>query len=67
MISSQDGDYGDTSVEYAYQIMIKNANKNIAIIPAIIDHSLKNIPKNVKMNMKTIVPFSVFSSILICK
>ena len=28
MISSQDGDYGDTSVEYAYQIMIKNANKN---------------------------------------
>ena len=28
MISSQDGDFGDTDVEYAYQIMIKNAANN---------------------------------------
>lgn len=28
MISSQDGDFGDTNVEYAYQVMIKNAAKN---------------------------------------
>jgi len=28
MISSQDGDFGDTNVEYSYQIMIKNVSKN---------------------------------------
>ena len=28
MISSQDGDFGDTDVEYSYQIMIKNVGKN---------------------------------------
>jgi uncharacterized membrane protein YhiD involved in acid resistance len=28
MISSQDGDFGDPNVEYAYQVMIKNAAKN---------------------------------------
>lgn len=28
MISSQDGDFGDTNVEYSYQIMIKNAAAN---------------------------------------
>jgi uncharacterized membrane protein YhiD involved in acid resistance len=28
MISSQDGDFGDTDVEYSYQIMIKNVSKN---------------------------------------
>ena len=28
MISSQGGDFGDASVEYAYQVMIKNAAKN---------------------------------------
>jgi hypothetical protein len=28
MISSQGGDFGDASVEYAYQVMIKNAARN---------------------------------------
>ncbi|MEN8128300.1 MAG: DUF4956 domain-containing protein [Planctomycetota bacterium] len=28
MISSQDGDFGDRTVEYAYQVMIKNVTRN---------------------------------------
>jgi hypothetical protein len=32
LISSQDGDFGDPNVEYAYQIMIKSAAKNEEMI-----------------------------------
>jgi uncharacterized membrane protein YhiD involved in acid resistance len=32
MISSQGGDFGDASVEYAYQVMIKNASRNEQLI-----------------------------------
>lgn len=32
MISSQDADFGSTDVEYAYQVMIKNASKNEEMI-----------------------------------
>lgn len=28
LISAQDGDFGDPNVEYAYQVMIRNANRN---------------------------------------
>ena len=28
LISVQDGDFGDLNVEYAYQLMIRNADKN---------------------------------------
>jgi len=49
MISSQDGDFGDRYVEYAYQIMIKNANKNEQMLAEL--HKIEGI-KNVNLTVQ---------------
>jgi len=37
MISSQDGDFGDNDVEYAYQVMLKNSAKNEQMVAELQD------------------------------
>lgn len=49
LISSQEGDFGDPTVEYAYQIMIKNAAKNEQMLAEL--HKVAGI-KNVNLTVQ---------------
>ena len=49
MISSNDGDFGDPNVEYAYQILIKNSAKNELMLAEL--HKVEGI-KNVNLTVQ---------------
>jgi len=49
MISSQDGDFGDRNVEYAYQVLIKNSKKNEQMLTEL--HKIEGI-KNVNLTVQ---------------
>jgi uncharacterized membrane protein YhiD involved in acid resistance len=49
LISSQDGDFGDPNVEYAYQLLIKNAAKNEQMLAEL--HKVEGI-KNVNLTVQ---------------
>lgn len=49
MVSSQEGDFGDPNVEYAYQILIKNAAKNELMLSEL--HKVEGI-KNVNLTVQ---------------
>lgn len=49
MISSQDGDFGDPNIEYAYQVLIKNASRNEQMLAEL--HKVEGI-KNVNLTVQ---------------
>ena len=49
LISAQDHDYGDPTVEYAYQVMIRNAAQNVEMLAEL--EKIKGI-KNISLTMQ---------------